>query len=67
MIYPQFPSEEDFIHRLLSPGNLQQHSQGGQFMLLSRLSMEWSRLQAGGLLLPHLIEFYQWLHTNLGW
>ena len=35
-------------------------------MLLSRFSMEWPRLQAGGLLLPKLVEFYQWLHTQLG-
>jgi hypothetical protein len=35
-------------------------------MLLSRFSMEWPILQAGGLLLPKLVEFYQWLHTQLG-
>jgi vacuolar-type H+-ATPase subunit D/Vma8 len=28
--------------------------------------MEWPILQAGGLLLPKLVEFYQWLHTQLG-
>ena len=64
--YPQFPSEEDFTHRLLGSGDLQQHSEGGELMLLSRFSMEWPRLQAGGLLLPKLVEFYQWLHTQLG-
>ena len=35
-------------------------------MLLSRFSMEWPILQAGGLLLPKLVEFYRWLHTQLG-
>ena len=64
--YPQFPSEEDFTHRLLGTGDLKQHSEGGELMLLSRFSMEWPRLQAGGLLLPKLVEFYQWLHTQLG-
>ena len=64
--YPQFPSEEDFTHRLLGTGDLQQHSEGGELMLLSRFSMEWPILQAGGLLLPKLVEFYQWLHTQLG-
>ena len=43
-----------------------QHSEGGELMLLSRFSMEWPILQAGGLLLPKLVEFYQWLHTQLG-
>ena len=28
--------------------------------------MDWPILQAGGLLLPKLVEFYQWLHTQLG-
>ena len=64
--YPKFPSEEDFTHRLLGSGDLEQHSEGGELMLLSRFSMEWPRLQAGGLLLPKLVEFYQWLHTQLG-
>ena len=64
--YPQFPLEEDFTHRLLGTGDLQQHSEGGELMLLSRFSMEWPILQAGGLLLPKLVEFYQWLHTQLG-
>lgn len=64
--YPQFPSEEDFTHRLLGTGDLKQHSEGGELMLLSRFSMEWPILQAGGLLLPKLVEFYQWLHTQLG-
>lgn len=27
--------------------------------------MEWPRLQRGGILLPDLVEFYQWLHTNI--
>lgn len=64
LIYPQFPSEEDYLHRLLNSRNLQ-NSDEGQFTILSRFSMEWPRLQTGGLLLPYLIEFYQWLHTDL--
>ena len=27
--------------------------------------MDWEHLQCGGVLLPDLVEFYQWLHTNL--
>ena len=27
--------------------------------------MDWSRLRVGGLLLPDIVELYQWLHTNL--
>lgn len=33
--------------------------------LLSRFSLQWRRLQVGGELLPDLVEFYQWLHTDL--
>ena len=33
--------------------------------LLARFAQEWPQLQAGGLLLPDLVEFYQWLHTAL--
>ena len=64
--YPQFSSEADFIHCILSYGDLEQHSEGGTLRGLSQFAQGWRRLQAGGLLLPDLVEFYQWLHTQLG-
>ena len=64
--YPHFPTEQDFIHSVLSSGDIQSHSQGGNFYLLGHFVQEWRWLQAGGLLLPDLVEFYWWLHTALG-
>ena len=66
MRYPHFPSEQELTHCILSAGDLRQHSEGGKLWLLSRLSMEWACLQVGGALLPSLVEFYRWLHLNLG-
>ena len=66
LFYPYFPSEEEFIHSLKSSEDIQNHSQGGDLFLLGRFAQEWPHLQAGGLLLPDLVEFYHWLHTALG-
>ena len=64
--YPHFPVEEDFTHYLnsLSP-DLDQHAERGRLRLLLRFAREWECLQVGGSLLPSLIEFYQWLHTDI--
>ena len=64
--YPHFPTERDFIHIVLNYGDIQRHTQGGDLYLLGRFAQEWPRLQAGGLLLPDLLEFYWWLHTAVG-
>ena len=64
--YPHFPSENNFIHQILKSDDLQEHFESGRLVLLSRFSMEWPRLKVGGLLLPRLVKFYQWLHTQLG-
>ena len=34
-------------------------------LVLNLLALEQKRLQAGGTLLPDLIEFYKWIHTQL--
>ncbi len=65
MRYPHFPNEQEFTHSILSAGNLKEHSEGGKLCLLAKFAMEWRRLQLGGTLLPDLVEFYQWLHSNL--
>ena len=66
LCYPQFPTEQDFMHGVLNSGDIQSHSQGGNFYLLGHFAQEWRWLQAGGLLLPDLVEFYWWLHTAHG-
>lgn len=53
------------MHRIVSYGELKQHSEGGDLRGLSEFAQGWRRLQAGGLLLPDLVEFYRWLHTEL--
>ena len=59
--YPYYPTEQDFTHSVLSSGDVVRED----IALLSRFSLQWRRLQAGGELLPDLVEFYQWLHTDL--
>lgn len=63
--YPTFPSTQDLTHSLLSSGDLQQLSEGGRLRFLTRFTMELSLLYKGGVLLPDLVKFYQWLHTDL--
>ena len=61
--YPYFPSEKDFTHNVLSCTDIEQNN----IALLTSFALEWHRLQTGGELLPHLVELYQWLHTNLAY
>ncbi len=53
------------MHRIVSYGELEQHLEGGDLRGLSEFAQGWRRLQEGGLLLPDLVKFYQWLHTEL--
>ena len=55
-----------YAHSVLSSGDIHSHVQDGDFYLLGKFAQEWPRLQAVGLLLPDLVEFYWWLHTALG-
>ena len=59
--YPYYPTAQDFTHSVLSSGDVVRED----IALLSRFSLQWRRLQAGGELLPDLVELYQWLHTDL--
>jgi len=38
-----------------------------QFYVLSKFALTYPRLKAGGTVLPDLIEFYQWIHTELAY
>ena len=64
LCYPHFPTEQEFIHSVLSSGDI--CTQKGKLYLLGRFAQKWPQLLAGGLLLPDLVEFYQWLHKALG-
>ena len=63
--YPHFPSDQELTHCIVSAGDLQQHGEGGKLRLLASFTMEQPHLYRGGVLLPDLVEFYQWLHMDL--
>ena len=60
-LYPHFPSEEDLIHYTQRSGIFQQHR------VLAMFAMDYQQLYCGGVLLPDLIKFYQWLHASLAY
>ena len=64
-VYPFPPTLQDFSHYV------QEHclskQKRGPHELLVRFINRYPRLQAGGALLPSLIEFYQWIHTDLSY
>jgi hypothetical protein len=59
--YPCYPTEKDLTHSLLTF----QDTGTEDITLISQFTQQWQRLQAGGKLLPDLLEFYQWLHSEL--
>lgn len=63
--YPHFPVEKDFTHAVQSSEDLDQCLEGGRLWLLTVFTLDRQYLQVGGSLLPPLVEFYQWLHTDL--
>ena len=65
--YPQLPTEKDFIHNLLSFGDISLQKQGGGLSMLTQFVLERPKLLAGGRLLRDLVEFYLWLHTQLAY
>ncbi len=60
--YPIFPSEKDLLQAILGEG---EQEDGGELGVLSEFARKQERLQAGRDLLPDLVEFYTWIHTNL--
>ena len=65
--YPQLPAEKDFTHNLLSSADISLQKQGGELSILTQFVLERPKLQAGEHLLPDLVEFYHWLHTQLAY
>ena len=65
MQYPYYPTELDFTNSMLG---CREHSSGVEdISVLTHFTLNWRRLQAGGEILPRLVEFYQWLHTELAY
>ena len=64
-VYPYSPTLQDFTHYVQEhcSSNVDRESRE----LLVRFINRYPRLQAGGALLPSLIEFYQWIHTDLSY
>ena len=59
--------EKDFTLIVQSSGDLDQSLEGGSLWLLSLFTLDWQYLEVGGSLLPSLVEFYQWLHSDLAY
>ena len=64
-MYPHFPTEQELTHSVLSCGDLQQLTEGGRLSFLATFTMEHTQLYCGGILLPELVELYQWLHHDI--
>ena len=64
--FPHFPTEEEFSQSMLASVNLSNVTKNPHYVL-SKFALVYPRLKAGGALLPDLIEFYQWIHTELAY
>ena len=64
--FPHFPTEEEFSQSMLASVNLSDVTKNPHYVL-SKFALVYPRLKAGGTLLPDLIEFYQWIHTELAY
>ena len=64
-VYPFPPTLQDFSHYVQE--HCLSNQERGPHELLVRFINRYPRLQAGGALLPSLIEFYQWIHTDLSY
>ena len=58
---------QDLTRSIWSLGDLDEHSEGGRLRLLLKFVTEWQCLQVGGVLLPPLVELYQWIHTDIAY
>ena len=64
--YPHFPMEEELSRSILASANVSDFTRN-HFYVVSKFALMYPRLKAGGALLPDLIEFYQWIHTELAY
>lgn len=61
--YPSYLTIEDFRQSILSSADIGKTPED-DFYILSQLALQLPRLEAAGALLPGLIKFYYWLHTE---
>lgn len=64
-VYPHYPSYAELIHDLLCEVSTEICNAENDLFPLTQFALEYERLCVIGLLLPDLIEFYQWIHTEL--
>eukprot|EP00118_Oscarella_pearsei_P023946 m.294339 g.294339 ORF g.294339 m.294339 type:complete len:5643 (+) comp40744_c0_seq7:98-17026(+) len=64
-VYPTDASPKDFMHSLEYLEGAGRTAMAEELRVLIKFFTEKQRLRVGGLLLPDLIEFYQWLHGEL--
>ena len=62
--YPHLASENEYMKTLVGAREIHNLNDEHLF-LLHHFTLEHDRLQLGGVLLPDLVEFYQWIHTHL--
>ena len=61
--YPNYPTVEDFCQSTLSSADIGRTPEHHLY-ILSQLALQLPRLETAGALLPDLIKFYYWLHTE---
>ena len=59
--YPHIPTKHDFVKSM----NSAREGNSNYLYVLDRFNFDQKRLRIGGVLLPDLVEFYQWIHTHL--
>lgn len=64
-LYPFFPSMGEFTHSLMPLESTR--DQKNPLYIISQFALEYPRLKAGGALLPDLIHFYSWIHSELAY
>ena len=63
--YPAFPTIDDFQQGVLATPNTGDKEK--PLYVISQFALEYPHLQAGGALLPDLIQLYLWIHSQLAY
>ena len=64
--YPHPPTKNDYMKSLTDTTEANDCS-STHLLVLHQFVQEEKKLQMGGALLPDLVEFYQWIHTELSY
>ena len=63
--YPQCATKKSFLLQILSSTRL--HGPTGSFYVLYQFVLRRPLFNAGGKLLPDLVDFYRWLHDEMAY